>query len=127
MSNVESICSTVPDPQSVIITSSGVMVLRGSDVTFTCSVQMNQTILASELSLLMMNVSLIKPDGSSLDIYNPVISGKTYSFIVRMISFDDTDFGNYTCTVTVKPQPSSTFLIGMSKLESNPIEVLIGK
>ena len=127
MSNVEIICSTVPDPHSITLTSSGVMVLRGSDVAFTCSVQMNQTILTSELSLLMMNVSLIKPDGSSLDIYNPVISGKTYSFTTRVISFGDTDFGNYTCTVTVRPQSSSTFLIGMSKLESNPIEVLIGK
>ena len=127
MSNVEIVCSTVPDPQSVTIIGSGMMVLRGSDITFTCSVQMNQTIPASELSLLMMNVSLIKPDGSSLDIYNPVISGKTYSFTARVISFDDTDFGNYTCTVTVRPQSSSTFLIGMSKLESNPIEVLLGK
>ena len=60
---------TVPDPQSVTITSSGVMIVNGSDVTLICSVQMNsQNILASELSLLMVNASLIKPDGTILDL-----------------------------------------------------------
>ena len=106
------------------------MVLRGSDVTLTCSVQMNQTMLASELSLLMVNASLIKPDGSSLDLSPPMISQTmlTYIFTTRLNAFGDTDVGKYTCNATIKPQPPSLFLTGMSQWVSDTTElVIIGK
>ena len=117
---------TVPDPQSVTITSSDIVIGNGSDVTLTCSVQMNnQNILASELSLLMVNASLIKPDGTILDLSNPAMSNTTLNFTTQVNSFSDTDVGNYTCNITVRPQPSSPFLIGMSQLVSNTIEIII--
>ena len=106
------------------------MVPRGSDVTLTCSVQMNQTVLASELSLLTVTTSLTKPDGSSLDLPTPVISERTlaYSFTTQVNGFGDSDIGNYTCNATVGPQPSSLFLTGRSQWVSNTIElVIIGK
>ena len=105
------------------------MVLRGSDVTLICSVQMNETILSTpELSLLMVNVSLIKPDGSSLDLSNQMIDGTIYSFTTPVNGFGNTDIGNYTCNVTVRPQPSSIFLTGMGQRISNTIELaIIGK
>ena len=109
--------STVSDPESITVTSSGgTMVLRGSGVTLTCSVQMNQTVFPSELTLLMVNASLIKPDGSSLDLSNPETSETlTYSFTTQLNAFGDSDVGNYTCNATIRPQPSSPFLIGLSQ------------
>ena len=119
---------TVPDPQSVtIISNPGMVVLRGFDVTLTCSVQMNQTILESEVSLLIVNASLIKPDGTVLDLSNPVMSNTTINFITKVKSFGESDVGNYTCNATIRPQPSFIFLIGMGQLESNTIEIVLGK
>ena len=119
---------TVPDPQSVTVTSSGGNIIcNGSDVTLTCSVQMNQYVLASELSLLIVNAQLIRPDGAILDLSNPKIVGTSIIYITQVISFNDSDVGNYTCTATVRPQPSSIFLTGIVQLESTSIEILIGK
>ena len=102
------------------------MIGNGSDVTLICSVQMNnQNILASELSLLMVNASLIKPDGTILDLSNPAMSNTTLNFTTQVNSFSDADVGNYTCNVTVRPQPFSPFLIGMSQLVSDTIEIII--
>ena len=117
---------TVPDLQSVTITSSGMMVLRGSSVTLICSVQMNQTILASELSLLLVNASLIKPDGTvtALTLSTPMMSSTTLKFITQVNSFDDDDIGNYSCNVSVWPQSSFPYLTGMGQLESNAIEIV---
>ena len=103
------------------------MVLNGSNVTLTCSVQMGQNVLPSEHSLLTVNAQLISPDGSVLDLSSRVMSGTTYNFTTQVNSFGDGDVGNYTCIATVIAQPSSTFLIGMSRLVSNSIKIVIGK
>ena len=119
---------SVPDPQSVMITSStGTLVLNGSNVTLTCSILLHQNIL-SELSLLMVNAQFTRPDGSVLDILDPVISdGATYNFTTQVNSFGDSDVGNYTCNTTVSTCPSlRDFLIGMGLLVSNPIKIVIG-
>ena len=119
---------TVPGPKSVTITSSlGIIVHKGSNVTLICSVQMNEAVSAFELSLLVVNASLTRPDGSTLLLSNPLISDTTYSFITQVNSFGDSDVGNYTCTATIGPQPSSIFLTGIDQKESIPINIEIGK
>ena len=122
----------VPDPQSVTVTSSlGTKVPNGSDVTLTCSVQMNQNLLPSELSLLMVTAQLIRPDGSvfNLSTSSLVMSGTTYNFTTEVSSFGDDDVGSYTCTATVGLRPSSlslrAFLTGIGQLTSNPIKIVI--
>ena len=88
---------------------------------------MDQNVLPSELPLLMVTARLTRPDGSVLNLSNPVISGTTYNFITQVNSFGDSDVGDYTCTATVRLQPSSPFLTGMGQLVSYPIEIVIGK
>ena len=118
----------VPDPKSVTVTSSlGTMVLNGSDVTLTCSVQMHQIASSSDHSLLMVNASITKPDGTVLVLSNLVISGTTYKLTTQVNSFDDNDVGNYTCNATVRPKPSAIYLTGMGQSVSNPIKIAIGK
>ena len=131
---IKIIVPTVPDPQSVTVTSSlGSEVLNGSDVTLTCSVQMNQNLLPAELSLLMVTAQFTRPDGLvfNLSISSLVMSGTTYNFTTEVSSFGDDDVGSYTCTATIGLRPSSpslgVFLTGMGQLVSNPITIVIGK
>ena len=126
------IVPTVPDPQSVTITSShGTEILNGSDITLTCSIQMNQNLLPSELSLLMVTAQLTRPDGSvvNLSTSSLVMSGTTYNFTTEVSSFGDDDVGSYTCTATVGLRPSSPslggFLTGIGQLVSNPVIIVI--
>ena len=87
---------------------------------------MNEYVLPSELSLLMVVAQLTRPDGTTLDLSSPEISGTTYNFITRVNSFGDSDVGNYLCTATVTPRPTATLLTGMGQLESDPVEIMIG-
>ena len=100
---------------------------NGSDVTLTCSVQMNQNILPPELSLLMVTARLTRPNGSVLNLTDPLISGTTHNFTTQVNSFGDSDVGDYTCTATVRLQATSTYLTGMGQLVSNPIKIVFGK
>ena len=86
---------------------------------------MNQNLFASELSLLIVNAQLTRPDGSMLEVSNPAISGTVYNFITHVNSFGDIDIGNYTCMATVRPQTTLTYLTGTSEL-SNTTKITIG-
>ena len=123
------IIPTVPDPQSVTITSSlGNMVPNGSDVTLTCSVQMGENVLSAHLeSLMMVNVSITKPDGTVVVLSNPEIEGTAYKLTTQIKSFGDDDVGNYTCNATVRRSPFAVYLTGMGQLVSSPFEIGIGK
>ena len=65
------------------------MVLNGSNVTLNCSIQMNQNVLASELSLLVVNAQLTRPGGAILDLSNPMIEGTNFIYVytAQVISF----------------------------------------
>ena len=86
---------------------------------------MNQNVLPSELSLLIVNASITKPDGTVLILSNPVIEDTAYKFTTQVTSFGDSDVGTYTCSATVKSKPSLTYLMGMGQLVSNPIIIVI--
>ena len=122
---------TVPDPQSVTLTSSDV--LNGADVTINCTVEFGQGVMESELSLLMMDVQLSRmgTDMRNLSDSNPTISGTmlTYSTVVN--SFHRNDSGNYSCVATIRPhptlaQPSSFYLNGTGKSVSNQTQITTG-
>ena len=104
------------------------MVHIGSDVTLTCSVQMCENIPSAHLeSLMMVNASITKPDGTVLVLSNPEIEGTAYKLTTRIKSFDDDDVGNYTCNATVRPSSSANYLTGMGELVSSPFKIVIGK
>ena len=103
------------------------MVRIGSDVTLTCSVQMGENVLPAHLeSLMMVNASITKPDGTVLVLSNPKIEGTAYKLTTRIISFGDDDVGNYICNATVEPSPSAVYLTGMGQLVSSPFKIVIG-
>ena len=85
---------------------------------------MGQNVLLADLSLLMVNASITKPDRTVLALPNPVTEGTAYKLTTQVTSFGDSDVGGYTCTATVSPQPSLTFLTGISQLMSNPIYII---
>ena len=117
----------VPDPQSVIVTSSGDSIVRnGSTVTVICTVELGPAILPSEVPLLLVSAWLFK-NGAPLTVTALTMTGTTYNFGTMVSSFSERDIGNYTCTATISPQPSSTFLTGMGYGESNNVEIVIGK
>ena len=104
------------------------MVFDGSDITLICSVQMGENVLSAHLeSLMMVNASITKPDGTVVVLSNPEIEGTTYKLTTQIKSFGDDDVGNYTCNATVKPSPSAVYLTGMGQLVSSPFEIVIGK
>ena len=78
----------------------------------------------SELSLLTVNASIIRPNRNMLNLKR--ISGTTFSYTTQVNSFGDSDVGNYTCNATVTPGPTATFLTGGGEL-SGGIEILIGE
>ena len=86
---------------------------------------MDQNVLPSELSLLMVTAQLTRPDESVFDLSDPVMSGTTYNFITQVNSFGENDVGDYTCTATVRLQASSPYLTGLGRLVSNPINLAI--
>ena len=88
---------------------------------------MNQNVLTFELPLFVVTARLTSPDGSVLDLSNPVISGITYNFTTEVNSFGDSDVGDYTCTATVRLQAFSPFLTGMGRLASNRIKTVTSK
>ena len=76
-------------------------------------------------SLMTVNASITKPDGTVVVLSNPEIEGTAYKLTTQIISFDDDDVGNYTCNATVRPL-SEVYLTGMGQLVSSPFEIVIG-
>ncbi len=87
---------------------------------------MNQNVLPSELSLLMVTAELTKPDGSALVLPQPEISGTNFTYTAQVSSFGDSDVGIYICNATIRPQSSLPFLLGVGQLVSDPINIEIG-
>ena len=98
-------------------------VMLGSDVTLTCTLGLNSAIVASDLSLLMIEIQLLR-DGVLFD--NPLATGITFTYATQLTSFGRSDFGNYTCTATVRPQPTAVYLTGNETLLSNAINIRAG-
>ena len=119
----------VPTPSSLILTSSSGntnIIMVGSDVTLTCTLVLNSAIVPSDLSLLMVDVQLFR-DGTPLS--NPTMSpvtGTTLTYTTQLNSFSRSDSGNYTCTATIRLQPSTTYLTGNETLQCDTINIKAG-
>ena len=97
-----------------------------SAVILACIVELNLAVMEAELTLLMVESSLTKPDRTTLTLSNPVVSGTIITYTTQLNSFGRSDSGNYTCTIDVRPKPTSTYLTG-SGLLSSTAAVTIGK
>ena len=118
---------TVP-PSSITLTSSKAqdfIQIIGSNITLTCAVKLNSSILDSEIFLLMVDVQLFR-NGSPLPVFGPIVNGTTFIYTTRLNSFQRSDYGSYNCTATVRPRPTSIYLTGIEVL-SNTLAIIPGK
>ena len=91
----------------------------------TCTLELNSAILNSEIFLVRV-IAQLSRDETQLAVAGPVVTGTTFTYTAQLNSFQRSDFGNYTCTVTIKPQPSSTYLTGTDVL-SDTLIIKAGK
>ena len=102
----------------------GLIQTLGSDITLICTVELDSAIVESDLSLLIVDAQLSQ-DGTPLVLTDPTVTGTTFTYTIQLDSFGRSDSGNYTCTATVRPLPTSTYLTGSSQ-DSSTIEVTAG-
>ena len=81
----------------------------------TCVVKLNSFILDSEIFLLMVSAQLSK-DGTPVVLTGPEVNGTTFTYTSRLNLFGKNDFGNYTCTATIRPVQFLTYLTGTDVL-----------
>ena len=96
----------------------------GSDVRLTCAVELNAAILDSEIFLLAIDTQLSR-NGTPLPLVGPIVTGTTFTYTTQLRYFRQSDFGNYTCTAIIRPQPSSTYLTGI-EVQSNTLNIKPG-
>ena len=67
---------------------------------------------------------MTRPNGTMLNLSNPIIGGTTFTYTAQLNSFGHgrNDSGNYTCTANIRPQPTLTYLSGTGML-SNAIKI----
>ena len=65
-------------------------------------------------------------DGTQLAVAGPIVTGTTFTYTAQLNSFGKSDFGNYTCTATVRPYPTSTYILGVDTL-SDMLNIIAGK
>ena len=110
-----------------MLTSSGTsdIVIVGSDITLTCILVLNSAIVISDLSLLMVDAELSR-NGTPLTLSGRIMTDTTFTYTTQLNPFGRSDSGNYTCTATVRPQPTSIYLTGNETLSST-IGIKAGK
>ena len=90
-----------------------------------CAVELNSEILDSEIFLLTVDAQLLR-NGTPFLLTGPTVTGTTFTYVTQLKSFQQSDFGNYTCTATVRPSLSSMYLTGIDVL-SNTFSIKPGK
>ena len=110
---------TVPTPSSVTLgNSESNSIVIGSDVILPCTMELNSAIVETDLPLLMVDAQLFR-EGTLLVLTGLTVTGTTFTYTTQLNSFGRSDSGNYTCTATVRPQSTSTYLTGTEVLSSN--------
>ena len=89
--------------------------ILGSDVTLTCTLELNSAIAASEILLLMVDAQLSR-DGTPLTLTGPTIRDTTFTYTRWFETFGRSDSGNYTCAATVRPDLALTYVTGNETL-----------
>ena len=83
-------------------------------------------ILESEVSLLRVDVQLSQ-DGAPLTLTGPTVTNTTFTYTTQLNLTQESDYGNYTCTATIRPQPSAIYLTGIDKISSDTLAIEPGK
>ena len=86
---------------------------------------MNSAILASEIFLVRVTAQLSR-NGNPLALTGPNVSDTTFAYTAQLNSFQRSDFGDYTFTATISPQPSSAYITGNNTL-SDTLSIKAGK
>ena len=109
----------VPTPSSLTLTTSNdaAFAVVGSNVTFICTLVLNSVMLGSENALLIVDVQLSN-DETTFALPSATMTGTTFTYTTVVSSFGRNDSGNYTCTATVRPKPTATYLTGNETLSS---------
>ena len=118
----------VATSSSIMLTSSegNSLQIVGSDVTLTCTLELNPAIVETDLPLLMVDAQLSR-DGIPLALTGPIVTGTTFTYTTELNSFGRSDSGNYTCTAIVRPQPSLTYFTGSETLLSDIVSIKAGR
>ncbi len=78
---------------------------------------LNSVIFSSEIFLVTVDAQLLRDiDGTQLALTGPVVTGTTFTYTTLLKSLQKSDIGSYTCTATIRPHPSSTYLTGVDVL-----------
>ena len=96
----------------------------GSSVNLTCTVEMSPRVIQSDLSLLVVDIKLLKDGMSHADGHGAVTMGTTYTYTKEIPMFERLDSGNYSCNITVRSL--STYLISSQPFPSDDIQVSTG-
>ena len=115
------LCLPVPAPTSVTVTNGPVNI--GSTVTLTCTVELSPAVDV----LVTVNTVRTGPDGfMTTSTAQRMGSTTTYISTAMVSSFGRDQSGDYTCTATVRPNPTSTYLTGSGVL-SNTTSIVARK
>ena len=95
-----------------------------SAVSVICVVELGPSMMESDLSLLTVDAQLSR-DGTPVTLADPTMTGTTFTYTKQFESFGRSDSGNYTCTATIRPQPSAAYLTG-SGSQSDTAKITIG-
>ena len=79
---------------------------------------LNSAVLSSEIFLVTVDAQL-SMDGNQLELTGPIVTETVFTYTALLKSFQDSDFGSYTCTATVRPHASLTYLTGMDVLSDS--------
>ena len=110
----------VPAPESVNLLSNKTNPIHpvGSDVNLTCIVELNPTII-NNVSLLTADIQLSRNENPLALIGMLTRTGTTITYTTQLNSFGRNDSGNYTCTATIRSQPTTTHLTASSSLTNS--------
>ena len=84
-----------------------------SSVTVNCVIELGPSVMESDVSLLMVNAQLSR-DGTQLTLSGPTVSGTIFTYTRQFETFGRSDSGNYTCTATIRPQPTAATYLSAS-------------
>ena len=115
---------TVPTASLMVTSNVADFVQVGSDVTLTCAIEFGTTVVDSDLSLIIVDAQLSR-DETPLTLTGSTVTGTTFTYTIQLDSFGRNDSGNYTCSATVRPKPTSSYLVGEQTL-SNEVRVTTG-
>ena len=116
----------MPRPAAIRVSTNEINPLAirpiGSTVTLTCMADLDPAIDVP----VIVNIELSDPAGIPLTATAPSVSGSTYSRMATVSSFGRNDSGLYTCSATISPSSSNSF-ISDSSSQSETLRVTVGE